>query len=324
MAEKMHSEITDNSAPVLIDHFVGQERMKRLVKTALEASWMDGTRLPHMLFTGPPGVGKTQLATILGKEMGVELQEQLAQNLANVIDVHAFLLQAKDKSVLLIDELDQLPRLQQVTLYRALENGKIFINTGTKRKPTTIKLESFSLIGCTNFPEFLLKPLRDRFKLTLPFDFYSGQELEVILKNRIKQLGWEMEKSIVPIIATRSRGTPRIGLKLLESTRRTARAEGAEVITTEHLNTTLEMEGIDNLSLTEQERKYLSIVAQHNNLVRLNVIATCMGQSSRGISRNLEPFLIRIGLLTKDPRNGCRMLTSKGIAHIKANPIAKE
>ena len=169
MEEKQIHEINDHTAPSLIEHFIGQERVKKLVKTALEASWMDGNRLPHMIFSGPPGVGKSQLASILAKETGVELIEQLAQNLSGITDVQGFLLQAKEKSVLLLDEIDQLGKLQQVTLY---------------------------------------------------------------------------------------------------------------------------MEGIDSLGLTIDERKYLSIVNTHNNQLRLNVIATCFGMSSRSVSTNIEPYLI--------------------------------
>ena len=318
--EEILNEINDCTAPTVIEHFTGQERVKRMVKTALEAAWMDGNRLPHMIFAGPPGVGKSQLATIIAKEMGVELIEQLAQNLRSISDVQAFLLQAKEKSVLLIDEIDQLPRNQQVTLYRALENGKIFITSG-QRKSVTINLEPFTLIACTNFPEFLLKPLQDRFKLALPFTFYLDSEIETLLRHRVQHLKWEIEDGVYTAVALRSRGTPRIALKLLESTRRTARANGDTTLTIQHLNTTLEMEGIDSKGLTLEERHLLTIVHQHNNLVRLNVIATCMGQSTRSISINLEPYLIRTGLLTKDPKNGCRTLTDKGLNYILEHPV---
>ena len=321
MPEKTIHEINDYTAPSLIEHFIGQERVKLLVKTALEASWMDGNRLPHMIFSGPPGVGKSQLASILAKETGVELMEQLAQNLSGISDVQGFLLQAKEKSVLLIDEIDQLGKLQQVTLYRALENGKLFLTSGQKKKTTTIKLEPFTLVACTNFPEYLLKPLQDRFKMTLPFTWYSEKEIETILKNRVAHLKWDVEEEVYAQTASRSRGTPRMALKLLESTRRTARANGDTTINLYHLNLTLKMEGIDSLGLTIDERKYLAIVKYHNNLIRLNVIATCLGMSSRSVSTNIEPYLIRIGLLTKDPRNGCRVLTDKGIKHITENPM---
>jgi Holliday junction DNA helicase RuvB len=214
-----------------------------------------------------------------------------------------------------------LGKLQQVTLYRALENGKLFLTSGQNKKTTTIKLESFTLIACTNFPEYLLKPLQDRFKMTLPFTWYSENEIETILKNRVVHLKWYIEEEVYAQTALRSRGTPRIALKILESTRRTARANGDHNITLQHLYSTLQMEGIDCMGLTIDERKYLSIVNDHNNLIRLNVIATCLGMSSRSVSTNLEPYLIRIGVLTKDPRNGCRVLTEKGIQHITDNPV---
>lgn len=321
MAENKINEINDLTAPTLIEHFVGQNRCKRLIRTALEASWMDGNRLPHMVFAGPPGVGKSQMASIIAKETGVELIEQLAQNLTSISDIQGFLLQAKEKSVLLIDEIDQLGKLQQVALYRALENGKLFLTTGSKKKSTTIKLEPFTLIACTNFPECLLKPLQDRFKMTLPFTWYSHEEIETILKNRVKHLKWDVEDEVYIQTALRSRGTPRIALRILESTRRTTRANGDTSINLVHLNTTLAMEGIDCLGLTIDERKYLSIVNDHDNHIRLNVIATCFGMSSRAISTNIEPYLIRIGLLTKDSRTGCRVLTEKGIQHISENPV---
>jgi len=320
MAEIQH-EINDNTAPCLVEHFVGQERVKILIKTALEASWMDGNRLPHMIFSGPPGVGKSQMATILAKEMGVDLIEQLAQNLSGISDVQGFLLQAKEKSVLLLDETDQLGKLQQVTLYRALENGKLFLTSGSKKQSTTIRLEPFTLIACTNFPESLLKPLQDRFKINLPFTWYSHNEIETILKNRVAHLKWEIAEQVFSEIALRSRGTPRIALRILESTRRTARANGDSEINLEYLHATLDMEGIDCLGLTLDERKYMSIVNQHNNLIRLNIIATCFGMSQRSISTNLEPYLIRIGLLSKDPKTGCRVLTYKGMQHIIDNPV---
>ncbi len=316
MEEKQIHEINDCTAPGVIEHFIGQERVKKQVRTALDAAWMDGNRLPHMIFSGPPGVGKSQLAAILAKEMGVELIEQLAQNLRTISDIQAFLLQAKEKSVLLIDEIDQLGKFQQVSLYRALENGKIFITTG-QNKSVTITLEPFTLIACTNFPEFLLKPLQERFKMVLPFTYYSHAQIETLLRHRVQYLKWEIEDGVYGAIALRSRGTPRIALKLLESTRRTARSNGDTSINIGHLDRTLEMEGIDAFGLTLEERQLLSIVNQHNNLVRLNVIATCMGQSSRSISVNLEPYLIRTGLLSKDPRNGCRILTDKGINYIQ-------
>jgi Holliday junction DNA helicase RuvB len=166
-----------------------------------------------------------------------------------------------------------------------------------------------------------LKPLQDRFKITLPFSWYSEDEIQTILKNRVVHLKWDIEQEVYAQTASRSRGTPRIALKILESARRTARANGDHNINLRHLNLTLKMEGIDSLGLTIDERNYLSIVKYHNNLIRLNVIATCLGMSSRSVSTNTEPYLIRIGLLTKDPRNGCRVLTDKGMKHITENPV---
>lgn len=316
--EALH-EIDDCSAPNVIEHFIGQERVKKVIRIALESSWMDGIRMPSMLFTGPAGVGKSQMAAIICKEVGnSELVETLAQNLKSIADVQAFLLQAKDRSVLLIDEAEQMGKFQQVCLYKILENGKIFVASGTKRRTTTtIKLPSFTLICATNWPEALMPPLLNRFKLILPFTLYSDEEMELILRNRAKHLRWQIDDAVYATLAKHSRGTPRTGLRLMESVRRICRADGADVITTDHLLAMLEMEGIDELSLTPEERQYMSIVGAHDNLARVNVIATIMAVSSRALSQNLEPFLIRTGLLTKDARTGCRTLTKKGLDHIQ-------
>ena len=152
--------------------------------------------------------------------------------------------------------------------------------------------------------------------MNLPLPCTHTMILRPYLKNRVTYLKWEVDEQVYSAIGQRSRGTPRIALKCWRAAQDGQGQRGHELCL-DHLHSTLGMEGIDWLGLTIDERKYLSIVHQHNNLIRLNVIATCMGQSSRSISTNVEPYLIRIGLLSKDSKTGCRVLTEKGLKHIQ-------
>ena len=160
MPEKVSFHEVNDVSPEVIDHFVGQTRVVQQVKTSLEAAWNDGTRFPHTLCAGKSGTGKTEISQIIAKEMGCELREQLAQNLRNPADLRGFLLEASDKDVLLIDEIHELRPIVQVTLYRAMENGKIFINGSRSRRTHCIELADVSLISATTDAHLLMKPLR--------------------------------------------------------------------------------------------------------------------------------------------------------------------
>ncbi|MGI6124317.1 MAG: AAA family ATPase, partial [Acetivibrionales bacterium] len=237
MDEEIQKDVND-CGPQVIEQYVGQRQVVRRCKIALEASWNEGTRLPHMLMLGSPGLGKTELCHLLAREMGCELHEQLAQNIRLPKDLHAFLLSPKDKDVVLLDEIHELPPVTQTTLYRALENQQIFLSTKQGKKSRPISIANFTVLGATTNPERLLQPLRDRFKVVLDLTFYSSSELEQLLRNRIRRLAWNVEDSVLSLIAQRGKGTPRIALRLLESVRMTACAQNAEVITPEHFHTT--------------------------------------------------------------------------------------
>jgi Holliday junction DNA helicase RuvB len=204
---KMHHDVND-ARPHILEHFVGQTNAVAKVKVALEASWNDGVRFPHTLLTGPPGLGKTQMASLIAAEMGVQIKEQLGQNLTTPADMKGFLLEAQEKDVLFIDEIELSPNVQ-VTLYRALEDSKVYISSSSKKSTHAITLPSFSLLAATSEPYMLLKPHRDRYKLLLAFDYYSQDELEQILRQRSQQLEWIVEEDVTTAIAERGRGTAR-------------------------------------------------------------------------------------------------------------------
>ncbi len=313
----MSNEINDVK-PIVIEHFVGQQRVVDRCKVALEAAWNQGTKLPHMLMQGGAGLGKTELSHILANEMGMdgELHEQLAQNIKSPIDLHAFLLTPTKREVCLIDEIHELPPIAQTTLYRAMENQQIFLDSRRGRKSRPIKIPNFTIIGATTDPQKLLQPLRDRFKVVLDFQHYSEQELELLLKNRAMHLGsgWIIEETVFSMIAQRGKGTPRIALRLLESVKMTASAEDSDVITVDHFQRTCDLEGIDPIGLSGNEIKYLKILYENNNSARLNVLASRLSLPVKHVSNIIENYLIRIGLVTK--ANSLRVLTQSGLEHL--------
>ncbi len=286
----------------MIEHFVAKRQVVKRCKVALAASWNQGTKLPHMLMQSGPGLGKTELSCILANEVGMEdgPHEQLAQNIRTPGDLHALLLTPKDKEVCLIDEIHELHPIAQTTLYRAMENQQIFLDTRKGKKSRPVKIANFTIIGATTDPQKLLQPLRDRFKLILEFEFYSEQELETLLRTGSRQMGMHVDESVFSMIAQRGKGTPRIALRLLESTRMVAFSENAEVITTEHFHRTCELEGIDHIGLTTSEIKYLKILYENDYKARLNIIASRLGLNPRHVSKIIEQFLIRQGLVTKN------------------------
>ena len=314
------NEISDSTQPQVIEHFIGQRKVKSLVQTALEACWMDGCRFPDTLALGSPGLGKTQISHLIAAEVASECKEVLASSFSNVSELHSFLIEAKDKDILFFDELHTLKKDLMVVFYRAMENRKIFIKSNNRKTPFTIDLPNFSLIGATTDCHLLPKPLLDRYKLILNFEFYSEQELEQIVRHRCQKLRWECQDEIFLKMASVSRGTPRIGLRILENTRRVARADGSDVITISHFEKSCSLHGLDSsLGLEPEEQKYLQVLLENNGQVRLNTIAMCLGTLSRNVSQTIEPFLFRAGLITKDDKG--RMLTPKGYEYIKNNQI---
>ena len=316
----MHKEVND-CRPQVIEHFTGQRQVVQRVKVALNAAWNQGTKLPHMIMQGGAGLGKTELSHILANEMGMDngLHEQLAQNIRHPLDLHAFLLTPKDREVVLLDEIHELPPIAQTTLYRAMENQQIFLESRKGKKSRPVKIWNFTVIAATTDPQRLLQPLRDRFRLVLDFEPYSISELEILVKNRCRQLGWNIDERVFLEIAKRGKGTPRIALRLLESVKMTASSEDTDVITLNHFNRTCKLEGIDSLGLTGNEIKYLKILCENEGTARLNVLASRLSLHPKHVSKIIEEYLIREGLVTKS--NSLRILTQIGLEHLRTNHI---
>lgn len=302
-------------APSSLKHLIGQHGVVEQVKVALAASLADSKRFDSALLVGPPGVGKSAVARIVGEEMACGFCEVIGQSLTCAADLNALLLAAEPKAVVHIDEAHELQKPLQVFLYLALDRGEICIQ-GSRSKPQSIPLADFTLLLSTTDEYALLAPLRDRMKLVLRFQFYTEDQLVTLVRQRSRALGWPVEEIVFSLIAQRSRGTPRLALRLLQACRRVCRAEGSSTISLAHLERACQLEQIDTLGLGPTEQAYLSILADGTS--RLNVVASMLGLPPRTVSQVTEPFLLRAGLILKDD-TGRRELTASGREHLSRN-----
>lgn len=298
-------------APTSLTRCVGQKSVVDQLMVALDASFADGQKMDDCLLVGPPGCGKSQFASVVAQELATDFQEVLGQSIQTPADLNALLLGAKNKSVIHIDEAHELRKEFQTALYLTLDKRTVFVNGG--KNIQSIPIADFTLLLSTTDEYCLLQPLRDRMKLVLRFQFYTNEELTQLLLYRIRGLDWDVREELLPLIASRSRGTPRLALRLLQSCRRCTRAVGETTITIDHLQRACALEDIDSLGLGPTEQQYLRILADGPS--RLNVIASMIGLPARTVSQVTEPFLVRAGLVVKDDQ-GRRQLTSKGRDHL--------
>lgn len=309
--------MTNTTEPLItsLNHVVGQQRAVTVLRTALDAYWHDRSRndgeeaFPHLLMCGPGGTGKTLLTELVAKELCTECHVELAQNIGNIGQMQGLLMMLEAEHILLIDEIHELSETAQVCLYRALEERKLFL--GGNRKPVT--LPPFTLIGATT-DEYLLTPsMRDRFKILLRLSHYSDNEMALLISQRAKRLSWEISEQSVSELAKRSRGVPRLAVRLLDSAKRTTSSKGLDRIEQEHVSEMLTVEGYDALGFDPVEQKYLSLLKDSQGPVRLNVLATHLGLPKQTIEM-FERDFIRLGLITKGDKG--RSLTTQGVEHL--------
>jgi Holliday junction DNA helicase RuvB len=305
------NEINDVS-PSSLSHVIGQRSVVEQVRVAVEAAFADNRKFDHALLVGPPGLGKTQVASVIACEMATRLHEVLGQSVKAPADLNAILLAAQDKEIVHFDEIHEMKREFQTALYRAVEERKLFVQ-GRSSRVQSIPLNDFSILLSTTDEYSVLQPLRDRMKLVLRFDFYSTDDLTTLVKQRSLGLRWRVDAEVFPLIAERSKGTPRLALRLLQSCRRVCRAEGKDTITLKHLEKACLLEGTDALGLGPVEQQYLRILAEGDS--RLNVVASRLGLPARTVSHVVEPFLLRAGLVVKDDQSR-RQLTALGREHL--------
>lgn len=302
--------------PPTLNHVIGQSNVVAKLRVALEASFADSKPFPHTLLLGSAGLGKTTLAKLIATELAAEFHEGLGQTLGKPGALNGFLLKpAKDGCVLFIDEAHELPALCQTCLYRAMEEGVVFLRNKDSDATTRLQTVKFTLIAATTDPQRLLPPLRDRFRLTCELQPYSVEQLVSILRQRVRQLGWAMDEGCLAPIAQRSFGTPRLALRLAESAHRTARSEGSPTILVEHLERTLVLEQQDDLGLGPDETRYLTILLEAASPMRLSVLAAKLRVAPQTVAKVIEERLVACDLIERTQTG--RSLTPKGIEHVR-------
>ncbi len=303
-----------------INHVIGQQDAVRRFRVALEASWNDSQRLPHMLFVGGPGLGKTMLAHIAAKELGVQPHERLAQVVNSMGALNGLLLQAEDKEIVFLDEIHELLPAVQTLLYRAMEGQQISLRT-REEKTLTMPLKNFTVIGATTDEFRLLRPLNDRFKVVLPFTTYDEESLEKIILQRTQLSGITIDPQVAVEVAKRAKGTPRLAIRLLESCHRYARSLGDNEVTLRHFNETVALDGIDELGLGPNEQRLIRFLSdRRGEPIRLHTLEAAVGIHRRTIQDVIEPFLIRKGLIERTPQG--RVITEAGLRHVEStNPV---
>jgi holliday junction DNA helicase RuvB len=310
--------MSDNSEPIIpsLNHVVGQTRAVNVLRTAIDAYFNerpktgDNTALPHILMSGPGGTGKTLLSEIVAAECCTKCHTELAQNVASPGQMQGLLMMLEPGDILFLDEIHELTPAVQVCLYRAVENNKIFLVGNHK----AITLPPFCLIGATTDEYMLTTSMRDRFKIVLRLTHYSEEEMTLLIRQRAKRLGWTIDDTSIGELAKRSRGVPRLAVRLLDAAKRVGSADSSDVIESRHVERMLDMEGIDSLGFDLTEQKYLHLLRQHQGPVRLNVIATHLGLPKQTIEM-FEKDFIRLGLITKTEKG--RTLTTMGFEHVK-------
>ncbi len=304
--------------PKKFEDYVGQTNVTENLKVYIEASKMRSEPLDHVLFYGPPGLGKTTLAGIIASEMGVDLRVTSGPAISRAADLAAILSNLNKGDVLFIDEIHRLNRSVEEVLYSAMEDFALDIVTGKGPAAHSIRipLPKFTLVGATTRAGSLSAPLRDRFGVLAKFELYNEQELAQIINRTAGILNIKIDPDAAKLIALRSRGTPRVANRLLKRIRDFAQVQGFTSINTSIVNTSLKALSIDELGLEELDRKILDLLITKFNggPVGIDTIAASIGEERVTIEDAYEPYLMQEGLLARTPKG--RIVTDAAYKHL--------
>jgi Holliday junction DNA helicase RuvB len=308
--------------PQRLVEFIGQSKVKENLAVAIEAAKSRGEALDHVLLYGPPGLGKTTLASIIANELGVYFQPTAAPLLQIKGDLTAILTNIRDKQVLFIDEIHRMqPALEEI-MYPALEDYKldILIGQGPAARTHTLDIHPFTFIGATTRAGLVSAPLRSRFGIVLRLEFYTHEDLRVIVERSAEILGVEMDRPGSMEIASRSRGTPRIANRLLRRVRDFAQVRGEGKIDLPTAQKALQMLEVDQYGFDEIDRKLLLTIIEkyQGGPVGVNALAAALAEEPDAIEEIYEPFLIQIGFLNRTPRG--RVATPLAYQHFGISP----
>ena len=314
--------------PQVLDDFAGQEAARKNLKVFIESAKARGEALDHVLFVGPPGLGKTTLAQIVARELGVNFRSTSGPVIAKAGDLAAQLTNLEPRDVLFIDEIHRLNPAVEEILYPAMEDFQLdlIIGAGPAARSVKIDLAPFTLVGATTRAGLLTTPLRDRFGIPIRLNFYTTPELEGIVSRAARVIGLSLARDGANEIAKRSRGTPRIAGRLLRRVRDFAVVEGVKTVSRALADNALKMLDVDAIGLDTMDRRYLDCVAVSfgGGPVGVETIAAALSEPRDAIEEIIEPYLIQLGFVQRTPRG--RLLTPHAFGHLglKAPPRPPE
>jgi len=304
--------------PQALADFTGQDAVRNNLRIFIESARARGEALDHVLFVGPPGLGKTTLAQIVARELGVSFRSTSGPVIAKAGDLAAQLTNLEPRDVLFIDEIHRLNPAVEEILYPAMEDFQLdlIIGSGPAARSVKIDLAQFTLIGATTRAGLLTTPLRDRFGIPVRLDFYSAEELQAIVARGARVIGLALAEDGANEIARRSRGTPRIAGRLLRRVRDFAIVEGARKVTRNVADAALKLLDVDPIGLDQMDRRYLDAVALKfgGGPVGVETIAAALSEPRDAIEDIIEPYLLQIGFIQRTPRG--RLLTPHAFRHL--------
>jgi Holliday junction DNA helicase RuvB len=317
--ERREEDVAETSLrPQHLGEFIGQQQARANLRVFIEAARTRQEALDHVLFVGPPGLGKTTLAQIVARELGVNFRSTSGPVIAKAGDLAALLTNLEDRDVLFIDEIHRLNPAVEEILYPAMEDFQLdlIIGAGPAARSVKIDLARFTLVGATTRAGLLTNPLRDRFGIPMRLNFYSEAELEDIVNRGARVLGIGMTPDGANEIARRARGTPRIAGRLLRRVRDFALVAGAASIDRASADRALTELEVDAAGLDAMDRRYLSTVGINygGGPVGIETIAAALSEPRDAIEEIIEPFLIQKGFIQRTPRG--RLLTSHAFRHL--------
>lgn len=334
MLERINSPVvqTDDNdldralRPKSLQEFIGQDHLKELLDISIRAAKKRGESLDHVLLYGPPGLGKTTLAAIIAREMGVSITVSSGPVIEKPSDLAGILTNLQRHEALFIDEIHRLSHVIEEYIYPAMEDYEmeIILDSGPSSRTLKIPLEKFTLIGATTRAGLLTPPLRDRFGIVLRLDYYDFDSISRIIRRSAKLLGVSAEDDGIAEIARRSRGTPRIANRLLRRVRDYAQIKGEGVITLDIALSALQMLQVDHAGLDEMDKRILGVIIDNyrGGPVGIKTIATAIGEDAGTIEEIFEPYLVQQGFLERSPQG--RKATLKAYRHLGISPTAEQ
>ena len=308
--------------PKTLGEFVGQLRVRDQLDLLLSAAKERGAPADHILFSGPPGLGKTTLAMIVASEMDAPIRITSGPAIQHAGDLASILSSLVEGEILFLDEIHRMSRPAEEMLYLAMEDFRVDVIVGKGAGATSIPLDlpHFTLVGATTRAGLLPSPLRDRFGFTAQLDFYEADELSQIIKRSSDLLEIQIDKAAVAEIASRSRGTPRVANRLLRRVRDYAQVNKEKIVQIEHAKSALKIYEVDEIGLDRLDKAVLSALIKNFNggPVGVSTLAMAVGEEIETIESLAEPFLVRLGFLARTPRG--RIATAAGWMHLGIKP----